>query len=398
MPKLKFPEGFIWSAGNSAIQCEGNNLFSDWEYYQKDNFVKSGEKIGLAVDHYNHYKEDFDLTKKLNLNGHRLTVEWSRIEPQDGQFNEEEIKHYREVLTYLKNNNIKTVVTLHHFSIPTWLALKDGWSNKDSVDYFTRFTQKVVEEIGELIDYWVIINEPNTYIGLGYLIGEFPPLKRNPIKAFKVMKNLIQANNKAYDIIHQSFPSARVGSANNCQLATAKMGRTKGPILNIVNYLSNFYFIEKTINYQDYLGLNYYFPARLSGKVIKERSDMNWEIYPKGFYDSITTLWNRYQKPIFILENGIADSADTKREYFIRQHLLALYKAIQSGAEVIGYTYWSLTDNFELAKGFGPKFGLISVDLKTYKRSIKNSTYSYAEIAKNNYLEAETSEISEISL
>lgn len=382
------PNNFIWAAGNSAIQCEGNNIFSDWYYFEKNKpFSKSGEKIGDTVDHYNRFKEDFDLAKSLGQNAHRFTIEWSRVENEKGTYNKKEVQHYREVLTYLRKIGLKSIVTLHHFSNPTWFTLDGGWEKQKNIIHFTNYVKYIANELGDLIDFWVVINEPNTYIGLGYLIGEIPPLKHNPIKAIKVINNMALANNRSYEIIHRRNPKAVVTCANNCQLFTAKNGSTHGPINSLLNYLSNFYFIEKTKDYQDILGLNYYFPARIFNKYILNRTDMDWEIYPYGIRDSILELDKRYKKPIIILENGLADSSDTQRGDYIKSHLEEVLNAINAGATVIGYTYWSLTDNFELAQGFGPKFGLIKVDRKTFDRKIKNSAKIYQKICKTNSLD-----------
>lgn len=385
--KHEFPKGFFWGSGTSAIQVEGNNNWNDWVYFErKKPFIKSGEKIGETAGHYLKFEEDFELVKKLNQNAHRFTIEWSRIEKEPGIYDETEIEHYKKVIDKLRGLGIEPFPTLHHFSNPAWFTQNGGWAQKEAPEIFAGFVEFVVNRLGKDVKYWLTINEPNTYIGLGCLTATFPPLKINPIYAYKTANNFIKAHRLAYNIIKKHYPKSLVGPIVNIQLLTPKKKVKPRFVRKTVNFFTSFYFADKMQHFSDFLGVNYYFPYRI-GKTKNERTDMNWEIYPKGLYDSIMASWERYKLPIFITENGIADAKDTKRATYIRKHLLAVNKAISEGAEVNGYFYWTLLDNLELAEGYWPKFGLVEVNFENLERRIKKSALTYVEIAKNNYIE-----------
>lgn len=386
MSKLDFPKNFYWGAGNSAPQVEGNNLWNDWHYYQETrNYIKTGEKEGKAADHYNRYQEDFDLAKKLNHNATRLSIEWSRIEKEKGVYDQKEIEHYRNVLKYLKKMQITSFVTLHHFSNPSWFTLSGGWTRKDAPETFNKFVEVIVHELGEDVDYWLTINEPSTYISLGYLVKGLPPLLANPYLAYKASRNLFKAHKLTYQTIHHKIKNAKVGPVLNVQLMTDRKNKTDGPLKNIVNYWANFYFGDNMCKYADFLGVNYYFPIRIFKN--QKDTDLGWEIYPKGIYDALLKTWGRYKLPMIVTENGLADSSDSKRAAFIKRHLAEIHQAIKQGSDIFGYLHWSLTDNLELEKGFWPKFGLIEINFETQERKIKPSALEYAQICKDNYLE-----------
>jgi beta-glucosidase len=382
----KFPNNFIWGVGTSAIQAEGGNKWSDWAYFEKIKpFIKSGEKIGKTADHYKRYEEDLLLAKKLNQKAYRFTIEWSRIEKRPGIFDHDEINHYRDVIKLCHKLGIEPFPTLHHFSNPTWFTKSGGWDSSKSSLLFRRYVEYVANKLGDSVQHWLTINEPNTYIGLGYLTGIFPPLKHNPVKAHQAIRNLAKAHNLAYDVLKNINPRSQVGAVVNIQLKTSAGGKCNSPLQKVADYYINFFFLSKTNKKSDFIGLNYYFPTRLLKKAT-ERTDMGWEIYPKGLYDSVMETWRRYKLPIYITENGIADKGDMKRAEYIRSHLACLLKAIAKGADVRGYFYWTLLDNLELAEGYWPKFGLIEVNFKTMERKIKNSALKYAKICQKNEL------------
>ncbi len=413
---LKFPEGFLWGTSTSAYQIEGGivNDWSEWEKknaerlakkakhywqdWQKEKFLEMLDKknyiCGKACDSYNRYEEDFDLAKSLNNNAIRFGIEWARIEPEKGKFNMKEIEHYRKVLQSAKQRNLKTVLTLWHWTNPIWLAEAGGWSNKKVVDYFARYTELIVKELGDLVDYWVTLNEPLMHIGHGYLDGKFPPNKKaNIMGTIKVFYNLVNSHKESYKIIHNTYPEAKVSIAmttgyfepahkwNLIEVLIAKLG----------HYFRNDWYLNKIKNYFDYIGVNYYHHDRMVWyppfkKNLNEKiNDRGWEIYSEGIYHVLKN-YIKYNKPMIILENGTADAEDNHRAKFISDHLKYVHQAIQEGADVQGYFYWSLLDNFEWAEGFWPKFGLYAVDRKTFKRTARPSARVYAEICKNNEL------------
>jgi len=379
---LKFPSGFLWGSSTSAYQVEGGIENCDWAKVYP---------AGKACDHYNRYEEDFDLVKKLNQNVHRFSIEWSRIEPEEGKFNQKEIEHYREVISSLRKRDIEPFVGLWHWTIPLWLKAKDGWKSKEIIYYFTRYSEKVVSNLKDEVKFWITVNEPEIYATSSYFLGLWPPKEKNFLSFLKVIHNLIKAHNEAYKIIKNIQPKAQVGIATNNNYYEAYKNRPISVLLkSIIEKLDHFYFLDRINNYQDFIGLNYYLRNRIKGFKFNQNenkiiSDLGWEVYPEGIYYVLKNL-KRYQKPIYITENGLADAKDLLRKDFIKDHLYWIYKAIQEGIDVRGYFHWSLMDNFEWHRGFGPRFGLIEIDYKTLERKLRPSAYYYAEICKKNSL------------
>ncbi len=389
---LEFPKNFLWGSATSAHQVEGNNIHNDW--WEAEQTGKIKHKSDRACDHYNRYEQDFDLAKKLNQNAHRFSIEWSRIEPKQGEFDQKEIEHYRNILLALKKRNIKSVVTLWHWTNPVWFAEKGGWANKKSSVYFERYVKVIVKELGDLIDFWVTLNEPMVHICNGYLRGNFPPFQKNIFKARKAFNNLIKAHQKSYRIIHTKYPEAKVSIAQltNYFEPARKWCPLEIFLAKLFRYIWNYWFLEKIKKEVDYIGVDYYFHHRMIfypwfiKNLNETTSDLGWEIYPKGIYYILKELHQKYQKPIYILENGVADIEDKLRKNFIENHLFWIHKAIQEGADVRGYFYWSLMSNFEWGRGFKPRFGLIKINHQTMERKPRPSAFYYAQICKENRL------------
>lgn len=401
---LKFPEDFLWGTSTSAYQVEGGNK-NDWSQWESSmsrlgKLMKKDKDsndfiCGAACDSYHHYEEDFDLAKKLNNNAIRFGLEWSRIEPKKDTWNVKEINHYRDVMEAAKKRGLKTVVTLWHWTNPIWLAKEGGWSNDNVVKYFSRYTELVVKELGSYIDYWVTLNEPMVPIGWGYIKGSAPPNKKlSLINIFKVFFNLIKAHKKSYELIHKHFPNAIVSitQLTNYFEPAHKWCPVERLFAFIARFFHQHYFYSLIKDHLDYIGLDYYFHDQIVWyppfkKNKNERvSDMGWEIYPEGIYYTLKYL-SRFNKPILITENGIADAEDKFRADFIKQHLYYVNRAMAEGVDVRGYFYWSLLDNFEWNKGFGPKFGLYTVDRKTFKRIARPSARVYGDICRNNRIQ-----------
>jgi len=383
--KLEFPKGFLWGTAISAYQIEGGIEKCDWS---------KAFPAGKACNHYHLYEKDFDLLKELNQNAFRFSIEWSRIEPEEGKFDEEEIEHYRKYLELLKNRNIRTMVTLHHFTNPIWLAKTGGWENKKIVSYFSRFAEKMLHEYKNLVDLWVTINEPLVYVGYGYWgyrERRWPPKKRNLFSFLKVLKNQILAHKKIYEVFHKTGPDIMVGIAKNNQFFEPFSGSFLDEFsTRLANYYLNDFFLNQIKNHLDFIGLNYYFhnkikfpfQTRNENKIV---SDLGWEIYPQGIYYVLKDL-KKYNLPIFITENGVADREDRLRKDFIKNHLIWVHRAIEEGIDVRGYFHWSLMDNFEWDLGFEPRFGLIEIDYKNLERKARPSAFFYAKICKENGL------------
>jgi beta-glucosidase len=405
--KLKFPKNFFWGTSTSAYQIEGGikNDWSEWERSKKrkEQLRKQGKNpdyfiCGRACDSYNRYEDDIDLIKNLNCKAYRMGIEWARIEPREGEFDKKEIEHYRKIIKKLKENNIEPFITLWHYTIPIWFSKKGGWLNKDAPYFYLRYTERIVKELKDDVKYWITENEPETVARNSYFLGTRPPNKKNIFASFKVLSVLVKVHNKAYDLIHKIDKKAKVGCSESLVFFES-YNRYPHNILakNIIEYWRNKKFFPKIMNKSDFIGLQYYFHSRIRINPFKswrgfqynenkKTSDMGWEIYPEGLYHILKSL-KKYNLPIIITENGLADEEDKHRPEFIKGHLASTARAIKEGVDVRGYFYWSLLDNYEWESGFGPKFGLYSVDKKTFKRIARPSAKVYAEICKNNYLE-----------
>ncbi len=400
MENLKFPAGFLWGAATSSHQVEGGNHndWSEWEKSEKriagltskglidkyglDNFIS-----GKACDHYNRYKEDFKLAKDLGHNAHRFSIEWSRIEPAEGQFDEKEIAHYQDAVKTLRDLGLEPFVTIWHWTLPLWLCDMGGWTNEKTADYFARYAEMMVKALPG-VKFWMTLNEPEIYAFNSYLRGIWPPQARNPFTYFKVLKNLAQGHNKAYPLIKAASPEAQVGIAkHNVWFEPANKSLINRLLAKMADYLWNDYFLNLIDEFQDFIGLNHYFHNRVDfgfNKNANEKvSDMGWELYPESIYHSLRDLV-KYNKPIYITENGLADAKDENRAWFIEETLKHVQHGLEEGIDVRGYFHWSLLDNFEWDKGFWPRFGLIEVDYKTMERKIRPSANAYKKICLGN--------------
>lgn len=407
---LKFPKGFFFGSSTSSHQVEGfgNNDWSEWERTNAERLAKEATReewpdyilnsypspldiqnyiSGKACDHYHRFREDFDIAKSLGHNAHRMSVSWSKVEPEEGKFNKEALEHYYEVARALRERNIEPFVTLWHWPIPNWLAQKGGWKHKSSPEYFARYVDRIVRALDQHIQFWVTLNEPEIYVAHGYFQGIWPPEEKNLLGSLKAMHKLVQGHRKAYHAIKAINPSLQVGFATN----NTHFKSYGGPINAILRYIAdsiwNHTIFRKTKNTYDFIGLNYYFHRTIDwrGRHFGNKfvTDVGWEIDPRGMYHVLRDL-ARYQKPIYVLENGLADARDEFRASFIEHHLKWIKRAVDDGVPVKGYFYWSLLDNFEWSKGFWPRFGLVEIDYKTLERKIRPSAWKFKEIIDAN--------------
>jgi len=424
--ELKFPEGFLWGASTSAHQVEGGtkNQWTEWEkknaerlakeagsYWQSWQRSKFPEMMknenyisGRAADHYNRYEEDFDIAKSLNHNAHRFSIEWSRIEPENGKFDEKEIEHYRGVITALRERGMEPFVCLWHWTNPLWLEEKGGCESSEFPKYFARYAKLMAEKFGDSVNFWLTINEPMSVISNCYLQGIWPPQKKNSSSALRVYGTLSEAHKKAYKEIHAVSENAKVGFAHIVSYFEAynKDSYLDNLAVKIAEYFGNKKFLNMTKGHNDFLALQYYFHNRVSffGGVKNENesvTDLGWEIYQEGMYHLLKWM-KGYGLPIYITENGLADADDKKRTAFIADGLKWIHKAIEEGVPVRGYFYWSLLDNFEWDKGFWPRFGLVEIDYVTMGRKVRKSALEYAEICRKNGLETDIEKKSQKTL
>lgn len=399
---LKFPKSFLWGASSSAHQVEGDN-HNQWSVWELENAqVLAGQAkyklsdlpkwsmfeaqaakpenyiSGMATDHYNRYDEDFALLKRMNMNAWRFSIEWSRIEPQEGAWSAEAIEHYRVYLKKLKSLGIEPFVTFWHWTCPNWFEQLGGWEKRSNIRYFERFASKILEEFGQDFRYVITLNEPETYVVLSYVRGDWPPQKHNKKQAMLVLMNLLTAHKRIYKLAHRAGRKFKVGLAKSTALHyagdDAKLSRISA---SVARYASEYFIIGRIKKQSDFIGVNFYRALRYYGYRLHESednvSDLGWEMQPDKIEPVIKDLYERYNLPIIITENGVADCEDGHRKWWLQQTLMAMHRLLQSGVKLEGYLYWSLTDNFELSYGSWPRFGLAEVDYSNFERKLRPS-------------------------
>lgn len=409
-----FPQGFFWGASTASHQVEGgnHNQWTVWELahakelaqtaHQRLSYLPTWHEIkeqaedpanyisGDGVKHNEMFREDIQLLKSLNFNAFRFGIEWSRIEPEEGKWNEEAIKHYQSYIAELRKQGIEPFMNLWHWTLPVWFADKGGFTKRENLQYFDRFVEKVGDELVDDVLYILTLNEPNVYASFSYLAGEWVPQVKNPWQFIKVYWNLTRAHIRAYKILKAKKPSLNIGIA--AQLANVQAKRPHNLLDNlstkIMRYLWNWWFLLRIKNQQDFIGFNYYFTDYYSGLGKRKNpsmpiSDLGWYMEPEGLYPLLVRIWARYKKPIFITENGLADERDQYRRWWIEESVVAMERAISEGIDIRGYFHWSLLDNFEWKYGWWPKFGLVEVDTSNgMKRTVRPSAKWFAEHIK----------------
>ncbi|MDB5186741.1 MAG: putative beta-glucosidase [Candidatus Saccharibacteria bacterium] len=409
---LKFPKKFLWGAATSAHQVEGDT-HNQWTVWEFENTISLATRASYhfgelenwpqieqaakdpnnyvsakGADHYNRYAEDFDLLKKMNMNAFRFSIEWSRVEPQEGAWNAEAIEHYKQYIDQLRRRNIEPVVTLFHFTLPVWFSEMGGFEKRRNVKYFTRFAEKIVRELGISIRYIVTINEPDLYAVESYLGGHWPPNVTSKWKTWQVINNLAYAHNQVAKTIHAINRRYKVSVAkNSCYVYAGDNAVLSRYSAAILQYVRDDYFLKKVVKQCDWLGVNYYFSDRVYGYRVhnpdQKLSDLGWDLSPENLQYALERLHEKYHLPMIITENGIADADDTQRKWWITQTLLAMDKSMKNGVKIEGYLHWSLLDNFEWDKGFWPRFGLAAVDYKTKQRTLRPSAVWFGKVIKH---------------
>ncbi|HEY9842002.1 MAG TPA: glycoside hydrolase family 1 protein [Candidatus Obscuribacterales bacterium] len=401
---LKFPDGFLWGTATAAYQVEGGI---------SNNWSAAGVDAGQAVDHYTRYEADFDQARKLGTNAYRMSIEWARIEPERGKYDQGVIAHYRQMLKALRQRGIAPMVTVFHFTLPVWFDQKGGFTRQENIPDFIRFVSYVAREFKDEVEWWNTVNEPLVYSFKSFDEGSWPPYKKDRNLALRVARNLMIAHGKAYRAIHAEDPIAWVGYAHNTTLLQPNwpLNPLDQLMTNVQSYLFNEAFwdaIQKgemdfrapgidpvQIAYDrdlkgsmDFIGINYYtrYLVTASGAPITRPgvpvSDLNWEIYPEGMLQ-VLRMANRHAQamkiPIIITENGIADAGDQQRPKYLVDHLSQIWQAVHEGIPVMGYFHWTLMDNFEWADGYKARFGLMDNE-----RKWRPSAYLYQKIATAN--------------
>jgi beta-glucosidase len=362
------------------------------------------EAAGSACNHYRLFEDDFRLAGALNLNSLRISLEWSRIYPHPGALSQEELAHYRQVADTLLKYNLKPLITLHHFTNPLWFVKRGGWAEPGNIDYFLSFLRKTVEALKERVDFWIIFNEPLVYIYNSFIRGIWPPGESSLRRAGRVLNNITDAYITGYQEIRRIYRGR-----NSPQVSIAKSLRVFTPSRGFNFFLNalasalrsryfNFRLLDRLAAKRvlDFIGVNYYCRefSRTGGLTGREsvsgfpggrKNYLGWHIYPQGFYLLLKRLAG-YNLPVIITENGTAESRESLYEDFLIEHLKSLAKALNEGVDIRGYFWWSLLDNFEWDKGFGPRFGLAGVDYADFRRIPRPFARTYGKICKENKL------------
>ena len=402
---FRFPPGFLVGAASAAHQVEGGNRWNDWWEFEQSSRLPP--RSGEACRHYELYESDFDLARSLGHNAHRLSIEWSRIEPREGEWNEDALAHYGAVVKALRDRGMEPVVTLHHFTNPAWFACRGGWIRRESGQYFARYVRRVAQQLATHVRFWVTINEPTVYVKHAYVVGDWPPcVRKSWTSAAQVLLNMGRAHAAAYGILHEARPDAMVGIAHSApyvvpcdptRLADRVTSRLRDFTLNHAFFTL---LGRRPAVVLDFVGLNYYArqvvrwrpvvgPAALFGSECRDDhhgqrrqfTQLGWEVYAPGLRETLI-LFRRYGVPLIVTENGIATSDEEARSDYLRAHVEALGQAIQVGVPVLGYFYWTLMDNYEWVEGRGARFGLFEVDFATQERTPRPAASLFEAICR----------------
>lgn len=401
---VQFPPGFLWGSATASHQVEGNNRWNDWWEYEQGGRLP--HRSGSACDQFNRFADDFTLAQSLGQNAHRLSIEWSRIEPEPGAWNDAALAHYATVLDTLRERGIEPMVTLHHFTNPAWFLRRGGWLQPDAVAQFSRYVTQVTQRLGDRSRYWLTINEPTVYIKQAFVSGRWPPCTKGDWgAAYKALQNLCRAHTAAYDILHAHRADAQVGFAHSAPYIEAQNPRnpldrlaawTRDQLLNRHCFRLLGRPPRRAL---DFVGLNYYtrqlIRSRWRGTALllgeesgaadaaphRSFNSLGWEIHAPGL-TAVLRQFSDYGLPVVVTENGIATDDEDQRSRFLIAHVEALAMAVRDGIDVRGYFYWSLIDNFEWAEGYAPHFGLAAVDRTTQQRTLRPAAAQLAAICR----------------
>jgi len=418
-----FTKNFLWGAATAAHQVEGrndNNTWSAWE--QEDGRILNGDTSGLACDWWGgRWREDFDRAQLDGHNAHRMSIEWSRIQPALDHWDEDALDRYRQILIGLQERKLTPMVTLHHFSEPLWVAEMGGWENEAIVPLFAAFVRKAVDVLMPYCHLWVTINEPNVFAFNAYVDGVFPPGKKDFKSALLVLRHMVMAHAQAYHLIHDLQADARVGTAINYRgfkpasglPADRWVANQHHQVFNAMvphalhtgefNTILKKEKIPQAAGTQDFLGLNYYTSDQVRFNLLTPSQFFARRFFPAGALLSESGFiahdpaglmacvkWgHQFGVPMIITENGVDDSEDSLRPQYILEHLHALWRVINNNYPVEGYFHWTLVDNFEWERGWSQRFGLWGLERETQARVRRPSADLFAEICRTNGISSE---------
>ena len=418
---MAFPKGFFIGAATAAHQVEGNNIHSDYWAQEQLPHTSFAEPSGLACDHYNRYEEDIRLLAEAGLNAYRFSIEWARIEPEEGKFDEGEIEHYRKVIACCKEKSVEPIVTLLHFTSPLWLIRKGGWEAESTVEDFRRYATYVTEKLGSELNYICTINEANMGLQLAAISKRFQLMAQQAAQKAKSAEGTVQvgmnfekmmenmkfaamenaqvfgtpqpqifvssrtpegdklvfrAHQAAKAAIKALYPNIRVGITLSMHDLQALPGGERfaeeawdEEFRHYLPYIKD----DDFLGVQNYTRTQYGPQGQLPCPESAELTQMDYEFYPEALEHVLRKVHEDFKGDLIVTENGVAVSDDSRRVEFIRRALQGVENCLADGIPVKGYCYWSLMDNFEWQKGFAMTFGLIAVDRSTLERHPKES-------------------------
>jgi beta-glucosidase len=390
---ISFPDGFDWGVASAAHQIEGGNWNNDWWAWEHAPETRCVEVSGDACDSLNRFAEDIALVREFGFGSYRFSIEWCRIEPEDGEFSRAALEYYRRVLATCHENGVTPTVTFHHFTTPRWMAARGGWAEPEIVDRFARFCEQAVAALGDLIALGCTINEPNVVSLLGYVMGTFPPGLADFSLYAKASEHLRDAHVRAYDVLKGGPGDFPVGLTVSMSDWWTPEGGEAG--LERARAMHEDYYLEATRG-NDFVGVQAYTRTRIGldglpmdpepGSAVVE--SMGYEYWPQSLEASIRHAIAVSGAPVYVTENGIGIDDDSTRIAYVTEALQGVGRCLADGLDVRGYTYWSLLDNFEWAEGYKPRFGLVAVDRETFVRTPKPSATWLGAIARAGRLDS----------
>jgi beta-glucosidase len=418
-----FPADFRWGVSTAGNSVEGYNLDSDWwAWEQEPGRIKRGHTSGIACNWWRNAEADFDRAASLGLNALRLSVEWSRVEPGPGVFDDHVLDRYGQMLRALRERDIEPMVTLHHFSSPLWVTEQGGWEQHKFVALYARYVRHVVQVLEHDCDLWCTFNDPNLFAHLAYEEGVFPPGKSVPGASLRVLRHMLEAHGAAYDEIHAVQRRARVGIAHNVRSVVPvnpelpedrRAARRVASLYNraVVTVLAKgrwplglgFGLALGLRRKLDWIGVSYYgrdvvqFDPKRRRAMVGRRVRGNGtdllsggygQFYPEGLFDALQRL-SRLGLPLYITENGVSDDGDGQRPRYLVAHLYEIWRAIQQSFPVAGYYHRTLVDCFEWADGWTQRFGLFAFDPGVPRRRPRRSARLYSDIVRSNTVTSE---------
>ena len=406
MEGTDFADGFLFGSSTAAHQVEGGNVNNDWWAWEHRAGTPAREPSGDAIDHYHRYADDVALLAALGQNAHRLSLEWSRIEPAPGEYSQAALDHYKRVLTALGETGMTGLVTLLHFTVPRWFAERGSWTAPDAVDRFAAYAERVAEQLGDLMPYACTINEPQVVALYGHLVGLFPPGHKDYAECRRVGEVQVEAHRAAVQALRAGRAAPGGPRSGIClQLPALEPARPgdaaceeacrEGVALVYDAYLGPLR--ERPQDAGDFVGVQYYTRMRIDPSLPEglaphpagtRLTQMGWEWHPDGLRGALHAA-SAVGLPVIVTENGIATDRDAERIDFIEAHLRSVRRAIDEGCDVRGYIYWSSFDNFEWNEGFRPTFGLVGIDYEHgLRRVVRPSAVAFGAVARTRSIAA----------